>query len=255
MLAPQLPAMTQLTQLTRLQQPWDHRIWLTCSVKQSRCSKSLAVKARLNACPTSGASGASSDTWWDLYRYLAGSEKSGRAQMMIWLGQLVYVYIYIYNCIYIYMIWCVITWFIPCVSMFYVGRESVLDVWAVSMERELPPSSASHAQPWQASEEPEAAVGSSKMGGSHMGVSIVMGVPQNGWFIVENLFKIHDNWGYPHDLGNLHICFTNLTTNDGLARGNHRLRATDFRLMTCIACIVSKKLIELQEQMRHELPR
>ena len=106
MLAPQLPAMTQLTQLTRLQQPWDHRIWLTCSVKQSRCSKSLAVKARLNACPTSGASGASSDTWWDLYRYLAGSEKSGRAQMMIWLGQLVCVYIYIYNCIYIYDMMC-----------------------------------------------------------------------------------------------------------------------------------------------------
>ena len=88
-----------------------------------------------------------------------------------------------------------------------------------------------------------------------MGVSIVMGIPQNGWLIVENPFKIHDNWGYPHDLGNLHICFTNLTTNDGLARGNHRLRATYFRLMTCIACIVSKKLIELQEQMRHELPR
>jgi hypothetical protein len=95
MLAPQLPAMTQLTQLTRLQQPWDHRIWLTCSVKQSRCSKSLAVKARLNACPTSGASGASSDTWWDLY-ILAESEKCGRAQMMNWLGQLVYVYIIIY---------------------------------------------------------------------------------------------------------------------------------------------------------------
>jgi hypothetical protein len=155
------------------------------------------------------------------------------------------------------VIWCVITWFIPCVSMFlcFMLEESLFWMFGQCQWKENCPHRQLPMQPWQASEEPEAAVGSSKMGGSHMGVSIVMGIPQNGWLIVENPFKIHDNWGYPHDLGNLHICFTNLTTNDGLARGNHRLRATYFRLMTCIACIVSKKLIELQEQMRHELSR
>ena len=40
-----------------------------------------------------------------------------------------------------------------------------------------------------------------------MGVSIVMGVavPQNGWFLSENLMKMDDDWGYPYDLGNLQM--------------------------------------------------
>ena len=33
---------------------------------------------------------------------------------------------------------------------------------------------------------------------SDLGGSIVMGVPQNGWFIVENPLIIDENWGYPH---------------------------------------------------------
>ena len=36
-----------------------------------------------------------------------------------------------------------------------------------------------------------------------MEVSIVMGVPQRGWFIMGNPTQMHDNWGYPHFLGNL----------------------------------------------------
>ena len=31
-----------------------------------------------------------------------------------------------------------------------------------------------------------------------MGVSIVIGVPKNGWFIRENPIKLDDDWGYPH---------------------------------------------------------
>ena len=32
-----------------------------------------------------------------------------------------------------------------------------------------------------------------------------MWVPQNGCFIKEHLIKVDDDWGYPHDFGNLHI--------------------------------------------------
>jgi hypothetical protein len=39
-----------------------------------------------------------------------------------------------------------------------------------------------------------------------MVVSIVMGVPQNRWFISwKNPTINDDNWGYPCDLGNLHM--------------------------------------------------
>ena len=31
-----------------------------------------------------------------------------------------------------------------------------------------------------------------------MGVSIVMGVPPNGWFIRDNPIKMDDDWGYPY---------------------------------------------------------
>ena len=32
-----------------------------------------------------------------------------------------------------------------------------------------------------------------------------MGVPPNGWFIMDNLLKMDDLGGYPYDSGNLHI--------------------------------------------------
>ena len=32
-----------------------------------------------------------------------------------------------------------------------------------------------------------------------------MGVPQKGWFLMEHPTKTDDNWGYPHDSGNLHM--------------------------------------------------
>ena len=32
-----------------------------------------------------------------------------------------------------------------------------------------------------------------------------MGVPQHGWFILENKTKMDDDWGYPCDSGNLHL--------------------------------------------------
>ena len=36
----------------------------------------------------------------------------------------------------------------------------------------------------------------------HMVVSIVMGVPHNGWFIMERPLKMDENWGYPENSGN-----------------------------------------------------
>ena len=38
------------------------------------------------------------------------------------------------------------------------------------------------------------------MGGSRNGDN-----PQNRWFIRENPTKMDDDWGYPYDLGNLHM--------------------------------------------------
>ena len=39
----------------------------------------------------------------------------------------------------------------------------------------------------------------------NMGVSIFMGVLQTCWFIMNNPIIMDHAWGYPHDLGNLHM--------------------------------------------------
>ena len=55
----------------------------------------------------------------------------------------------------------------------------------------------------------------------HLGVSIVMGVPKNGWCILENAIKRDDGPGYPYDYGNPHlICtFQWLDFHDSMNRG------------------------------------
>ena len=33
------------------------------------------------------------------------------------------------------------------------------------------------------------------------------GTPIAGWFIVENKIRMDDDWGYPYDLGSLHMLY------------------------------------------------
>ena len=40
---------------------------------------------------------------------------------------------------------------------------------------------------------------------TEMGVSVNGGTPKTDGYFRENPTKIDDDWGYPHDLGHLHI--------------------------------------------------
>ena len=42
-----------------------------------------------------------------------------------------------------------------------------------------------------------------------------MGVPKNGRFIVDNPIEMDDDWGYPHDSGNLHLHIYELSRGVG----------------------------------------
>ena len=46
-----------------------------------------------------------------------------------------------------------------------------------------------------------------------------MEVPQNGGFTKENPTKMDDDWGYPYDLGNLHISISHVPSMVRLWQG------------------------------------
>jgi hypothetical protein len=55
-----------------------------------------------------------------------------------------------------------------------------------------------------------------------------MGIPKNGWFIMENPIKWMI-WGYPHDLGSLHMC--------GIVEGV----SFSCEVVLCVSCEVVRK--------------
>ena len=75
--------------------------------------------------------------------------------------------------------------------------KKTIHVWGTPMAMETPKSSPRRIS----DEEALAALEALQPGWLHQlqGVSIAMGVPKNGWFLLgKSLSKMDDDWGYPH---------------------------------------------------------